>query len=82
MGDHVHIIVVGWDGERRRIYGDRAEYVLHSEEDALESAKVYCKKGLCVIIRPNYNDDDGLSFHEYRSFDGGEFIRVSFPGMI
>ena len=35
------------------------------------------QKGTSVTVRPLYNDQNG-SFHEYRSFNGEEFRKVTF----
>jgi hypothetical protein len=45
------------------------------EEYALRFADPFRIPGLSVTVRPNFNDE-GLKFHEFRSFNGGAFKRV------
>lgn len=53
----------------------------HNEKNACAQAGYYCRPGFMVIVRPQYNDSPKINgesaFHEYRSFDGGAFERVS-----
>lgn len=75
----VEIIVMAWDKDSGKSYGVRLSHdVIMSEEKAQVIAGDFCKPGLCVVVRPKYNDDNDLSFHEFQSFDGGPFKRVEF----
>lgn len=47
-------------------------------ELANKVGKVAIGKGRAVIVRPTYNDPDGTSFREWRSFDGGPLDEVVF----
>jgi len=47
-------------------------------ELANKVGKVAISKGRAVIVRPTYNDLDGTSFREWRSFDGGPLDEVVF----
>lgn len=41
-------------------------------------AKVAIGKDRAVIVRPMYNDPNGVSFREWRSFDGSELKEIIF----
>lgn len=47
-------------------------------ELAIKVGKVAIGKGRIVIVRPTYNDPDGTSFREWRSFDGSSLDEVVF----
>jgi hypothetical protein len=56
--------------------GDRSfDATFHNLVDATAAAKKRMAKGVCVIIRPNYNEEDpkGKFFREWRSFNGEAF---------
>jgi hypothetical protein len=64
-----------------RIHGDRLCDAMFKAENvaaASELANSLRKKGVSVILRPNYNDENGRSFREYRSFNGEDFREVVF----
>ena len=78
----VQVIVTEWGPRTRTTAGLRfVETMEQAEEACLYAAEPFRKPGICVIVRPCYNDDnETLSYHEFRSFDGGRFERVDFKG--
>lgn len=75
MNTIVSLIVIKCEGEgsNARVYGERLlDKTYPTLEEATESGKFMCGKGLCVIVRPNYNETDskGRFFREWRSFNG------------
>jgi len=73
----IEIIVSQYNVKQDRIYG----LTLRSMENVSEGccimmAKAFCRKGMAVVIRPQYNSDFGEVF-EYRSFDGNEFHKIT-----
>lgn len=60
-------------------YGESVRTEVSSgESTALADGALFIKPGLAVIVRPQYNSDDGLSFYEWRSFNGAPFEKVTF----
>lgn len=66
------------NGESRSTYGDRlVDKAFGSVPDAINfvERERHQRQGNCVIIRPNYNEEDsrGRYFREWRSFNGEQF---------
>ena len=84
--NQIEVKVMAWDEKGRQAYGRSASFLLDSspgnrdgaESDALADASHFRKPGLMVLVRPLYNDNAALDFHEWRSFDGGPFQRCDF----
>jgi hypothetical protein len=68
-----------WDGNAYHAYARISEEQVESVLAGLSKGIAKRAKGLSVIVRPNFNNDDG-SFEEFRSFDGGQFYRVCWEG--
>jgi hypothetical protein len=49
-----------------------------SEADALREADDFRMAGFAVIVAPMYNHNNKHSYHEWRSFDGGDFVYTPF----
>lgn len=78
----VHVLVSSYAEER---IGERLSDSRHpSLEEAQACGETLRAKGVCVIVRPTYNETDrnGRFFREWRSFDGAEFIECRWPEFI
>lgn len=62
----------------------REIFTTGDEDAAKDKARArLCAPGVCVIVKPDFNDRDpghvdGYLFHEWRSFDGGPWEYCSF----
>lgn len=68
-------------GDSLRVYGDRERDATFRESDkdaAFDFGNSLRAEGMSVIVRPNYNHDDGLGYDEWRSFNGEPFKEVVF----
>jgi hypothetical protein len=71
-------------GEGRIIDERDFEVLFSSLEKAMTEGEGWRSDGICVIVRPNYNEEDekGHFFREWRSFNGEKLTEVRFklPG--
>jgi len=63
-----------------RVGGRARLYKIPNVEEGRRFGDMYREKGVCVIVRPNYNekDDKGTFYREWRSFNGEELKEVVF----
>ncbi len=76
MAKKVELIVSNYDPAAKSIFGVVNRETFKNVGDALTAAFGKCGPGLCVIIRPCYNEETSEGkkfFREWRSFDGAHF---------
>lgn len=80
--DSVSAISMKIHEEKEGISPDSA----YNQTSLLRRAEAFCKPGLAVIVRPNFNDlhehGELVGFREWRSFDGGPLNEVKFRGPV
>lgn len=80
----VTVIVTQCSGSHEKgdltAWGERDETSHFNCIAAMEFAETERAKGICVIVRPNYNEKNaqGEFFREWRSFHGEAFKEVRF----
>lgn len=77
MDMSVSVIVVKCIGERT--YGAAiVDTRMATVDEARALAEPHCAEGICVIVRPNYNEGEGVArfFREWRSFHGKPLTEV------
>jgi hypothetical protein len=66
-------------GSDLRSYGEwLANATFRNIPDAVCLAQSLRAEGICVVVRPNFNDPGNRSFREWRSFNGSDFAEVVF----
>lgn len=77
----ISIIVVKCSPLGEQVYGDRLSWiVLYNLREALSLGTDKSKEGVCVIVRPSFNEEDvsGHFFREWRSFNGSPLKECRF----
>ncbi len=80
---YYEVIVVRCTPDRKAVYGDRVvTWKCPDARLALSNAINEAATGVCVIIRPNFNErdvDGSVYFREWRCFNNGPFVECKWP---
>ncbi len=82
MKTTIEVIVVRCNSDGSRSHGDRLrELSYYTLDVAMYAARQFLAAGLCVIVRPTYNEIDAQGnryFREWRSFNGEALREIKF----